>query len=344
NGWVLEQVIAHNTAGLLWWSLGDHERAIRELDTALPLARSLRIRKDEVATTLNNRGLVERDMGRYPQALKTLGEALGIDREIRSRWAIAYDLRNTAQTYIRMGDPKKALPLLDEALAIVAATGNRINQTKILLAQGEAQLALANSDKASADKARAAYLQADEMARSMGLRDSQWRALHGLARLDIAAGRQPEAKALLVKAVGVIEGMRAELKVDQLKDGFIADKAVVYEDLVTLLADMGEVSEAFRTAERSRARNLIDLLGNKRRTPQRKEDQALYERINAVRARLHEQESLLAQAQNQNEREVYVKGVKRLQDDYRDILLEIQAKRPDIASLVSVNPLALAEV
>lgn len=339
NGWVLEQVIARNTAGLLWWSLGDHGRAVRELDAALPLARSLRIRKDEVATTLNNRGLVERDMGRYPQALKTLGEALAIDREIRSRWAIAYDLRNTAQTFIRMGDPRKALPLLDEALAIVAATGNRINQTKILLAQGEAQLALDD-----AGKARAAFLQADELAQTMGLRDSRWRALHGLARLDLAAGRRAEAKALLDKALDVIEGMRAELKVDQLKDGFIADKAVVYEDLVTLLADMGEVSEAFRTAERSRARNLIDLLGNKRRAPQRKEDQALYERITAVRAQLHEQESLQAHAQGQNEREVYAKGVKRLQDEYRDVLLELQANRPDIASLVSVNPLTLPEV
>ena len=238
-----------------------------------------------------------------------------------------------------MGDPKKALPLLDEALTIVAATGNRINQAKILLALGEANLALGN-----ADKARTAFLQADELARSMGLRDSQWRALHGLARLDVSAGKRQEAKALLNQAVDVIEGMRSELKVDQLKDGFIADKAVVYEDLVTLLADMGEVAESFRTAERSRARNLIDLLGNKRRAPQRKEDQALYDRISAVRTRLHEQESLLASAQSTNEREVYAKGVKRLQDDYRDILLEIQANRPDIASLVSVNPLTLPEV
>jgi len=63
-----------------------------------------------------------------------------------------------------------------------------------------------------------------------------------------------------------------------------------------------------------------------------------------VRARLHEQESLLQGAQGANEREVYAKGVKRLQDDYRDILLEIQASRPDIASLVSVNPLTLPEV
>jgi len=339
NGWVLEQVLAHNTAGLLWWSLGDHDRAIRELNAALPLAKSLRIRKDEVATTLNNRGLVERDMGKGETALKTLGEALAIDREIRSRWAIAYDLRNIAQTYIRMKDPKKALPLLDEALTIVAATGNRINQTKILLAQGEANLALG-----AMDKARAAFTQADVLAREMGLRDSQWRALHGLAHLDLAAGKRTEARSQLEKAVGVIEGMRAELKVDQLKDGFIADKAVVYEDLVTLLADMGEVAESFRTAERSRGRNLIDLLGNNRRAPQRKEDKVLYERIAAVRTRLNEQESLLASAQNTNEREVYARGVKRLQDDYRDTLLELQANRPDIASLVTVNPLTLPEV
>jgi len=339
NAWTADEVMARNTAGLLWWSLGDHDRALRELEAALPLAKSLRIRQDEVATTLNNRGLVERDMGKTEQALKTLNEALAIDRAIRSRWAIAYDLRNIAQTCTRMGDPKKALPLLDEALGIVAATGNRINQTKILLAQGEAALALGD-----ADKARAAFGQADGLSRAMGLRDSQWRALHGLARLEIAAKRQPEARSLLEKAVGIIEDMRAELKVDQLKDGFIADKSVVYEDLVTLLADMGETAEAFRTAERSRARNLIDLLGNAKRNPQRKEDRALYERIAAVRARLREQEGLLARAQAPAERQVYGQGVKRLQDEYRDVLLELQASRPDIASLVSVNPLSLAEV
>jgi CHAT domain-containing protein len=339
NAWTADEVMARNTAGLLWWSLGDHDRAVRELNAALPLAKSLRIRQDEVATTLNNRGLVERDMGKSEQALKTLGEALAIDRAIRSRWAIAYDLRNIAQTYTRMGDPKKALPLLDEALGIVASTGNRINQTKILLAQGEAALALGDTARA-----QAAFGQADELSRAMGLRDSQWRALHGLARLEIAAKRRAEARALLEKAASVIEDMRAELKVDQLKDGFIADKAVVYEDLVTLLADMGQTAEAFRTAERSRARNLIDLLGNSKRNPQRKEDRALYERIASVRARLREQEGLLAHAQAASEREVYGRGVKRLQDEYRDVLLEIQAKRPDLASLVSVSPLSLPEV
>ncbi|MGE4265014.1 MAG: CHAT domain-containing protein [Desulfovibrio sp.] len=339
NGWVLEQVIARNTAGLLWWSLGDHERAVRELDAALPLAKSLRIRKDEVATTLNNRGLVERDMGQEKKALATLNEALTIDREIRSHWAIAYDLRNIAQTYTRLGDPKKALPLLDEALVIVAGTGNRINQTKILLAQGEAHLSLDN-----AELARAAFAEADALARSMALRDSQWRALHGLARLDMAAKRQAQARALLEQAVAVIEDMRAELKVDQLKDGFIADKAVVYEDLVTLLADMGEVAESFRTAERSRARNLIDLLGNTRRDPQRAEDKPLYDRISSLRTRLAEQEALLAGAQAKTEREVYERGVKRVRDEYRDALLELQANRPEIASLVSVNPLDLGQV
>lgn len=339
HGWVLEQVIARNTAGLLWWSLGDHERAVRELDAALPLAKSLRIRKDEVATTLNNRGLVERDMGRPEQALKTLNEALAIDREIRSRWAIAYDLRNIAQTYTRMGDPRTALPLLGEALDIVAQTGNRVNRAKILLAQGEALLAAGQAAQAGP-----AFSQADALARDMNLRDSRWRALHGLARIAMAERRLPEARALLEQAVTVIEDMRAELKVDQLKDGFIADKAVAYEDLVTVLADMGEVAESFRTAERSRARNLMDLLGNARRDPKRPEDRPLYERMGALRRKLDEQEALAAAAQAQAEREVYERGARRARDEYRDALLDLQARRPDLASLVSVNPLSLAEV
>ncbi len=338
HGWALEQEIARNTNGLLWWSLGDHERALREFDAALPLAEGLRIRQDEVATTLNNRGLVQRDMGKGGDALKTLDKALAIDRTLGSPWAIAYDLRNIAQTHARMGAPKKALPLLDEALSIVAATGDRVNETKILLARGEAELTTGANTKAGADFSRA-----EGLARQMDLRDGLWRALHGRARLSLAAGRKPEARKLLEEAAGVIEAMRAELKVDQLKDGFIADKTVVYEDLVTVQADLGDTAESFRTAERSRARNLIDLLGNRKRDPKRPEERAMYERIDMLRARMGEQEALLAHAQSPAEREVYGRAAKQAADEYRDALLDLQARRPDIASLVSVKPLSLSE-
>ncbi|MDH4319604.1 MAG: tetratricopeptide repeat protein, partial [Desulfobulbaceae bacterium] len=76
HGWLLERVQAKNTIGLIWWTLGDHERALRELAEGLELARTLSGRRDEVATTLNNQGLVLREMGRFQAALETLEQAL----------------------------------------------------------------------------------------------------------------------------------------------------------------------------------------------------------------------------------------------------------------------------
>ncbi|MFC1867645.1 CHAT domain-containing protein [Thermodesulfobacteriota bacterium] len=336
--WHLEQVIALNTSGLTWWTLGDHQRALRELEDALALAETLRIRKDEVATTLNNMGLVYREMQRYHEALDALDKALAIDRAINSRWAITYDLRNKALTYLRMDEPAKAVPLFMEALDIAKGIGNRINEAKILLGFGEALIALGRYGEA-----RGSLGEALKLSRSMALRETEWRALFGLGRLHLKEDRKHEAKDFLTKATTVIEGMRAEIRIDQLKNGFIDNKMTVYETLISLLVDLGETAAAFNIAERSRARNLIDLLGNQRLDLRGAVDQEMYDRQRTLRTKIREQEALHAQVGKEGERAVYGKALKSLNDEYRDLMLEIQAKSPELASLISVNPLTLAE-
>ncbi|UCF94291.1 MAG: tetratricopeptide repeat protein [Desulfobacterales bacterium] len=91
--WPLGQVMALNTSGLIWWTLADNQRALRELEDALKLARQLEMRSDEVATTLNNIGLIYREMGRYEKALETFDQALAIDQKARTVWhPIGYDV------------------------------------------------------------------------------------------------------------------------------------------------------------------------------------------------------------------------------------------------------------
>ncbi len=339
NDWPLEKVMALNTSGLTWWTLGDHKRALGQLEDALSVARTLRVREDEVATTLNNMGLVYRDMGQFPEALDALDNALTIDRKIKSRWAIAYDLRNKALTYSQMGRSQEAVPLFEEALATATGIGNRINEAKILLGYGDT-LAVLGQDR----KAEEAYKKALDLSRAMALRETQWRALYGLGRLSLKQGSKREARDLLYQSIQVIETMRAEIRLDQLKDGFIANKMAVYETLVSLLLDLGETTEAFDVSERSRARNLIDLLGNQRLTLRGAIEQGLYDRQKALRARISEQESLLTQATQEAERSVYGRALDRLHGEYKDLMLEIQAKNPELATLVSVNPLRLAEI
>jgi len=338
NEWPLEKVMALNTSGLTWWTLGDHERALRELEDALSLARTLKIRRDEVATSLNNIGLVYREMGEFKKGLKALEEALAIDREINSKWAIAYDLKNIAMTYLEMGKPKEAATLFEEALDTASKIGNKINEAKILLGQGKA-LASTGRD-AEANKA---FQKALELSRSMALPETEWPALYGIARLRLKEGKKEEARNLLIQALSVIEGMRAEIKIDGLKDKFITNKLGVYETLVSLLVDMGKTREAFDIAERSRARNFIDLLGSQRLTLKGKMDQDLYDRQKTIQSRIDEHQALLAQAGNNDERKAYQDDLKRLEDQYRDLMSEIQAKNPELATLVSVNPLNLTQ-
>ena len=339
NDWTLEEVIALNTSGLTWWTLGKTDRALRDLQRALELAGSLALRRDEVATTLNNIGLVHREQGDFAQALEAMNEALVIDRAIGSRWAMAYDLRNIGLTHLHQGNPERAMTLLDKALAMSTDIGNRVNQAKVLLSLGNAHLQLDELEPA-----RESFSQALTLARGMAMRETVWRALLGLGRIHILQGEQDRARLRLLDALEVIEAMRAEIKITQLRDSFLADKMEVYETLVSVLLDMGREAEAFTTAERSRARNLIDLLGNRSVRLGRAGEQALFENFSSLQASIEEQERLVAQAEERQEKAVYARTLQDLQDQAEDLLVRIQAENPELMSLVAVEPLSEQEV
>lgn len=337
--WPLEQVMVKNTGGLIWWTLGDNKRALLELRGALERAEKLAVRRDEVATTLNNIGLVQRESGEYAKALETLDQALVIDRTLGSRWAMAYDLRNIGQTRLKMGDAAAALQQFGEAAGMAAEIGDTVNLAKIYLARGDAETELKQ-----AAAAETSYRKALEIADALLLREVRWRALFGLARLQNRAGNSAQAVASYQLALETVEGLRAEIKLDQLKDGFLADKMDVYSGLVALLVDLQRSDEAFAVAERSRSRNLIDILGRQRLSLSGSADQELYDRQNRLKEQLLEQENLSVQAVNPKERARYAQALEKLRGDYQDLLIDIERKRPELLALVKVNPTTLADI
>ncbi|GAB4296841.1 MAG: hypothetical protein Fur0034_06320 [Desulfuromonadia bacterium] len=332
KGWDLDLVMAKNTGGLIWWTLGDTRRALTELDAALQIARRIEGRRDEVATTLNNRGLVLRESRRYAEALATLEEALSIDRSLKSKWGIAYDLRNIALTHLKRGAPRDALPLLEEARTIAAETGDGVNIAKIELARGDTLLQLDDREKA-AD----AYEAAISHGRRMGLKEVIWRGLLGKGRIQRLAGRMADAEGSLREGIAIVEEMRSAIRLDQLKDGFLADKIDLYREAVSLLVDQGRVREAFSVAERSRARSLIDILGRQRLSLSGVVSQELFDRQRRLKEQMEEQETLLIQAPP-DRKEIFAKGLETLRAAYQDLLIEMERKRPDLLSLVRVEP------
>ncbi|MBA4366033.1 MAG: hypothetical protein C0403_00135 [Desulfobacterium sp.] len=327
------KVICLNTSGLIWWTLGDHQKALFELEKALEIANSNPNRKDEIASTLNNIGLVLRETGRYPEAIDTFDRALLIDEKLQSKWAIAYDFRNKALTLFKMGRVEDSIPLFEMAARKSNEIGNKINEAKSLLGLADA-FRSANRIR----EARKAYEQALSLASGMNLLETKWRAVYGLAQLNLLADPITAEKQLR-DAIDVIEVMRADIKIEQLKESFSDNKFMVYETLVRLLADRGKIEESFEIAERSRSRSFIDLLGNRPLTLNHEEDQHLYDKQKQVRARLDEIKSLISQSTEAQEKKIYQKTFTELEHEYQNILLEMQSKNPQLASMVSVTPL-----
>lgn len=327
------EVISLNTSGLIWWALGNYTKAMREFEGALTVAEEDRIRKDEVATTYNNMGLVFRETGRYDKALDAFDKALGIDRELKSRWAIAYDLRNKGLTWLQIGNAEKALPMFAEAVSEAHAIGNRINEAKALLGLG-----MAYAETGDAGASEKAFQQALRLSDEMSMPETGWRSLFGLAKLKLSEPGEA-AENLLKRAVKKIEAMRADLKIDKLKESFVDNKLSVYRTLVQLLADRGSVVEAFEIAERSRARNFIDLLGNQQISMKNSTEKELYERQAFLKTEISQTQKLLSVSRDDEERRIYSKRLESLNNDYDDVMLDIQASNPQLASFVSVTPL-----
>lgn len=332
------QVICLNTSGLIWWTLGNHQKALYELEKALEMANRIPNRKDEVASTLNNIGLVLRETGRYRQAIETFDRALSIDEKLQSRWAIAYDHRNKALTLFQMGNAKDAIPLFEKSAELSNEIGNQINEAKALLG-----LADALRSENRFDEAKESYRRSLSLASEMNIPETKWRAMYGLARLDFPAD-PVSAEKQLRDAIDVIETMRADIKIEQLKESFSDNKFMVYETLVRLLADKGKAEESFEIAERSRARSFIDLLGNRQLDLNHEKDQDLYDKHKMIRIKMDETKILIAQSAGAEERKVYQKTLAELEHEYRNVMLDIQSGNPQLASMISVTPLRAEDI
>lgn len=328
------RVLSQNTEGLIWWTLGEYDKALTALTNALTDAKNLRIREDEIATTLNNMGLIYRDMGNYQKALETFDQAIEIDTAIGSKWGLAYDFRNKGLTFLKKDQPADAAALFDRAYEISTGIGNRINAAKAILGKGDALFAL--EDYIGAENA---YQTARTLSQSMMIKETEWRSLFGLARVQITFYNDLDAaETLLRESIEIIEQLRSDIKVNQLKENFIANKLSVYETLVQLLADKDQPAQAFEIAERSRARNFIDLLGGQDIRFSSTKEQTLYKKQQIIKSEIESVQKLRANATTPAERQTYEKSIADLEYDLENVMIDIQLQNPQLASMVSVPP------
>ena len=251
------------TLGLIYWTLNDYDKAMANLEQALELGKAVAARKEldvreDIASTLNNIGLVHRDQKHYPKAIATFSAALDTDRQLKSKWGQAYSHKNLGMTYRRMGQLARAQDHLAQSVALARSIGDKTSLVKALYSLGNVY-----ADQGQAAEAKARYDEALKGSKDIGVREIEWRALWGLGRLARRGGDHEAAYARFEEAISVVERMRAAIRIEEYRNGFAANKLELYEDMVLLLLDEGKAEAAFHYSERARARSFIDMLGGK---------------------------------------------------------------------------------
>ncbi len=148
--------------------------------------------------------------------------------------------------------------------------------------------------------------------------------------ISLAEGNRKEAIKFYQLAVNVIELHRANINTEAGKIGFVGDKQQVYNNIVALLFNQGQYSEAFEYVERAKARALVDMLSAR-------------ERFAGVNEKLKDSTELLAKLYIAEYESTVQDGTVNLDQASKQRAIVIKLKReikiadPELASLVTVT-------
>lgn len=248
--------------GALLVDLGEAEEARRLLADALPLLRDPR----EQARTRLLLARIAGERGDTAAAVQLAGDALSTSRAMAHPEGEAKALCALGFLHAGQGEAADARDELTRARALAQQVGSLAVAAEALRGLGQAAAAL--GDTAAADR----WLgQALELAHKLEDTGEETRVLEEMARTKRARGDLVGARAAIEGAIAGIESLHAQVAGDHLRASHLAARREAYEIAVDVLQQLDRVQpgsglagRAFETAERARARGMLDFLGQAR--------------------------------------------------------------------------------
>ncbi|HEX4955825.1 MAG TPA: CHAT domain-containing tetratricopeptide repeat protein [Thermoanaerobaculia bacterium] len=247
--------------GLLYAGLDELEAARAAGREALGLWQALGEPAGQ-ASTLMTLGLLASREGKDEEALALHGQAVELRRGLGDRRGLGLSLTQLARAQLVAGRPLAGRVAIEEALELLAAAGDQAGRAEALLVAARVDEALGDPLVARARVVAAQALAREGADRPLGVRSGV-----ALAELERRLGRGREALAEVVAALDGIEGLRPSAGRGDLAASYGAVQQRAYELAIDLQMaahraepGAGWEREALATAERARARALLDVL------------------------------------------------------------------------------------
>ncbi len=252
---------AHNL-GLVYSAQGDHAHAIDAYKRGLRLNAGLGDASFQ-AEALLNIGAAAWRLGQRARAEANLRASLAIAEQQDLGFLKGEILQGLAEVALQGGRTRQARALLERAQTERERTRDQAGLSAVFASLGSLAIVEGKPQQAAELAGRAA-----DIARTY---EQPERLLEAETVRGIALrreGRLAEAQRALADAITVVEGLRLNVGGGAAgRERFLEERLSPYDELVALAVARGSAAEALETAERSKARELSELMRRGRPNP-----------------------------------------------------------------------------
>lgn len=334
------------------WSyvyLGDTQQAFDSFTRALTLRR-LTGDKEGEALALYGVGWFYALTDDNEKALEVFNETLALRRETKSASGEALTLVGIAKILHRLGKHGEAVSNLRDAITIL-----RQGRKGKVLAEALSSLGWVEYAMKQDESALTHFDEALSIWQLMEDRVGEATTRYGIARAETRLRHLPEAQQHMQISLELVEAMRARGENQRLRTSFFSMVQDYYEFAIDLLMRLNEekpglgyAGEAFRISERSRNRNLLDLLNEASVDIRQGVDPSLLEKERLAQQAFDEavekQRRSVSAALTAAEKVVIAQEVGNLSARLADLQAQIRKVSPHYALLTQARPVSAADV
>jgi CHAT domain-containing protein len=293
---------------------------------------------------------IARERGNYAAAEAPIEAALAESVRKNEAWGIANMLVFKSALRRDQGRLAESRQLAEDALKIARPLGSRPQTAAILRTLGRTESEQGGESLKSSEQH---LREALAIWHDLGLRAHAAYTLDSLGLTLERLGRDEEALAAYIEAVGIVETLASSLSTNVSSETFNASRGNrdLYDHLIKLLIKKGRSAEALGYLERAKSKALVDALAGANVKAKDPAMTALLDRLRqqteALRVAERELATELAKPEASRDQAKIAAARARLdsaQKQYLDAVAEIKRANPSYASLVAVNPTDLVEV
>lgn len=336
-----------NNIGTIWYFQGDYDRALANFNEVLKILRATGDESEFLAIVVGNIGEVYYHQGRLADAEIWVREGLALAEKVRSMRIVASDLTLLTETLRDTGRYKDAEAYGRRALALSDSIGEPEQIARINGVMG--RLEVMRED----DRAAERYLKrAVEVATTTGSEKYIWQPLYDLGIIERERQNRRQAIEHLTSSIAAIESLRSRVSGGEAAVKIFAsnrEKIKVYEALIGLLIEEGEIETALGYLERSsnedlRARftSLVPTLADPKQNQLLEEGREMRARIDKLAEQLSKEQGVAA---NREQLDTLRQIISIAEGDYITFVNETIRKQPDLRNYFStgVNPIELRQ-